>query len=239
MMGTLVSVPVLSLLSFSFPGLFKKKVLFFPGCTADRFMKDQVKNWRAILDDLDVDHIEMPQLNCCGASTREAGYAEDFHIIMKANKKMLKDYGVGAIISPCPSCVYTFNEVYDIPARHTSQVLAEKKERIGKGNLREYAYMDSCVLARKLGVTDEPRACLAAANCHVIEFAKNKEKAACCGASGGMERNDPALAKALAEKRLAEAPASTIVVSSPFCYMHLSKHAKDHKILEVSEVFVK
>ncbi|MFH1073077.1 MAG: (Fe-S)-binding protein [Nanoarchaeota archaeon] len=221
-------------------GLFKsRKTVYFPGCLTKLVLEEHYHNWRSILSDLGINYHILPELQCCGAPALHAGYTADFKRIVQENTRILKKNHVKKIISSCSQCVHTFKEHYPVTAEHVTETLYKNKDKIRKENQGEVCYQDSCILARKLNITKEPRDILAQSGFKVKEFKHKKENSYCCGAAGGLAHNNPALAKLLAQKRIAEAGTNSIITACPLCYYHLKQHAERGTIIrELSEVFV-
>ncbi|MFH1915866.1 MAG: (Fe-S)-binding protein [Nanoarchaeota archaeon] len=215
----------------------KEKTLYFPGCTLSTLLPHLDSNWQHILKDLGIDYITLPNLGCCGSPAYNAGYFSDFEDLKAYNLTILKKNNITEIISPSPHCVAIFKEKYGFLAKHTTEVLFEKRDLIKPGRSTIVAYHDSCILARKLGLTTEPRELLKKTGITIKEFPFNKEQTICCGASGGLSQNNQPLANALAKKRAEETPEQQILVACPVCYYHLKKNTNKN-IKELSEAFI-
>lgn len=213
----------------------KKRVIYFPGCIAAHVNKEISANWQAILTDLGIE-FELADIDCCGSPAYTAGYLEEFQQIINRNKSKLGKPDL--IISNCPHCLHIFDRFYEYPVKHTSQVLADNLEKIRSEKEFTVTYHDPCTLARKLGITEEPRLAIKAAGANIEEFKKREERTLCCGASGGMIHNNQSLAKAIGKNRIRQAPAETIVVCCPLCHYHLKNCANKEKVIELSELFV-
>lgn len=215
----------------------KEKIVYFPGCIAKYAHQEHAANWKAILDDLGIDYSVIDALQCCGSPALTSGHTAEFQMVIEDNKKKLK--GTTLLVSSCPHCINVFSKYYDLPAKHTSELLYENIERIlPKKQDLKVSYHDPCTLARKLGVADAPREVLKKAGYIINEFKKNKSRTSCCGASGGMIYNDSSLAKKIAKARCASSPEKTIIVSCPLCYYHMSRSCEKEKILELSEALL-
>jgi Fe-S oxidoreductase len=90
-------------------------------------------------------------------------------------------------------------------------------------------YHDPCYLARVKGVTEAPRAVLAAASKNsnslpIVELPRNRRQTSCCGAGGGRMWFDDALAQRVGQGRvreIANSQASAVAVGCPFCLIML------------------
>jgi len=102
-------------------------------------------------------------------------------------------------------------------------------------------YHDPCGLARFTRVIDPPRAVLQAVpDLTLVEFARAREKARCCGAGGALLHTYPELAKAIGRRRLQEARdvgAQVIVSGSPTCaYMFEEAGDASVQVLDLVEL---
>ena len=107
-------------------------------------------------------------------------------------------------------------------------------------------YHDPCHLGRHLdpGVYDAPRDLLRAVpGLELVEMARNRENAWCCGAGAGVSQADSELALWTAGERLKEAQAagaSTLVTACPWCERNFKDAAKyynmDIRIFDIVEI---
>jgi Fe-S oxidoreductase len=93
----------------------------------------------------------------------------------------------------------------------------------------EFAYHDPCQTPRFSGRWRAPRRLLAALTARPVqEGFWREERAASCGASGGLPQTQPKLAGDMARAALADATrgsARRVVTESPACLAHLRAHA--------------
>lgn len=216
----------------------KGKTLYYPGCLTRYALEPVITKYKALLSDLGVDYKTIDELACCGAPLLNAGYAKDFAEIKSKNLELFKKHGITKVITNCPHCYDIFKNQYFIQVEHISQTLELHKHKLSHRGHEEVAYHDPCLLARKNGVIKEPRMLLKHIGLKVIEPVRCREKTFCCGAGGGLKQNSPALASHLAKERLSQLGAKKIIVSCPYCYLHLRENSAKKKILELSQVLV-
>jgi Fe-S oxidoreductase len=60
----------------------------------------------------------------------------------------------------------------------------------------------------------------------------------CCGGSCGLQNNAQAVSVKLAQRRLRDTPANTIVTDDPNCYIQLKRNTQNKEVLELSETLV-
>jgi len=218
-------------------GFGKGKTLYYPGCLTKGVLKEQFENYKEIFNKLGIDFVMLLDKEvCCGLPVLNAGYRKDVKKLAKKNYDLFKKNGITKIITNCPSCYHTFNEVYpkllpewDIKVEHaTVSILnALKKRRIqfyGEEEERELvAYHDPCHLGRYSGIYEEPREVIELLGGKILEAHLNRENAYCCGGGGGVRANFPELAKAIAKKKVSYVPEHVGKIISPcgLCYANI------------------
>jgi Fe-S oxidoreductase len=233
------------------------EVLYWVGCAAayDRRVQKVACSFVRLLQAAKVNFAVLgPEERCTGESARRMGDELLFQQLAAANVETLGRRGVRRIVAHCPHCVNSLRNDYpqsggNYEVLHHSQLLAELIEqgRLGK---RKYearmtndessdsssvirqsslTYHDPCYLARANGVTEPPRAVLAAAaspgdQLHILELPRNRCQTSCCGGGGGRMWFDDSPAQRVGQGRvreIAESGADTVAVSCPFCLIML------------------
>lgn len=173
---------------------------------------------------------------CCAAPLYYAGFQEEFAARAAKTKMLFKEKGITRLIGMVPSCTYALRELiprsvsgWKVEVSHFLEVAWEGIKKGMRFRLpREVTitYHDPCVLARYLGLTEEPRAILRAIE--GVSFAdveRNKgEWSTCCGGGGGFEVIFPEISQTLAVNRVREllgTGVSIIVTSCPGCLIQL------------------
>jgi len=218
-----------------FSGLKTGKTLYYPGCITQHKLKHLFDNYKSLLNDIGVDYVVIPEMRCCGSPLLNAGYKDDFEEIKQKNLKILKKNKISRIITNCPHCFDIFKNVYGLNVMHISQVIAENKHKLSSDNNEEISYHDPCLLARQNKIIKEPRDALRTAGFKIKEPRRNKENTFCCGAGGGMKQNSPKIANKIAKERLSQFRTKKVVVSCPYCYLHLKENSKNKKIIDFGE----
>jgi len=208
--------------------------LYYPGCLTKGVLKEQLENYKEILNRLDIDFIMLPDKEgCCGLPVLNSGYRKDARALAKKNYDLFKQIGVKKIITNCPSCYNMFREEYpkllrewDIEIEHiTITILKALKEKGIRYNGQEevVTYHDPCHLGRYSGIYNEPREVIKILGGRVMEMKHNRENALCCGGGGGMKANFPKMADEIARQRVLEVPSEADRVISPcgLCYSNL------------------
>ncbi len=240
-----------------------QNILYYPGCLTKFAAKDLLDNYRRILRQMKIDFIELSNIElCCGSPALKAGYFKNFQDLAEKNLKVFEDHGVTKIITNCPACFMIFKLEYpkalgkkwDIEVEHITEAIQKSKGKSQKSRKIENwslkiensrpagiaTYHDPCHLGRQMGVYDEPREIVKKLGYDIKEMTLNKIESFCCGGGGGVQSNEPELAKRIARDRLRQAEetgALTLITSCPLCYMHLKDNARQIEVKELSQLF--
>jgi Fe-S oxidoreductase len=213
--------------------------LFFVGC-AGAFDDRQKKVSRAIVKILRAAGVKFAILGeeetCNGETARRLGNEYLFQMQATANVELMKGYGVKKVIAQCPHCLNTIKNEFPqfggaFEVVHHSELIARlvSEGKLTPGAAKAYegqlvTFHDPCYLARWNGVTDEPRAALAAMpGLRVIEMERNREQGFCCGAGGGRMWLEEKLGTRINQNRVEEAArvlgdkGGVVAVGCPFC----------------------
>jgi glycolate oxidase len=196
---------------------------------------------------------------CCGYLARLAGDEEGFVRAARLNVELLEATKAGVVVTPCAGCYRTMSRLYPEAGvalgprvRHLVDYVLELvragRLALGKPYAKKVAYHDPCDLGRQMGYYDPPRELLKAVpGLELVEMARTREQARCCGGGGGLGAVDPDLSVEVALLRLrdAEAAGADVLVSAcASCKKNLSKGAallrrqggRQIKVVDISEV---
>jgi Fe-S oxidoreductase/nitrate reductase gamma subunit len=245
-------------------------VLYWVGCAAayDRRVQKVARSVVRLLKAAKVNFAVLgPEERCTGESARRMGDEFLFQQLAAQNVEALSKHRVKKIVAHCPHCVNSLRNDYpqlggNYEVVHHSQLLAEL---IDSGRLPNslaehsasesrhltpdtYVYHDPCYLARISGITEPPRAVLAAGlngseAANIVELPRNRRQTSCCGAGGGRMWFDDPPAQRVGQGRvreIAQSGADTVAVSCPFCLIMigdgLAAQKPDVRVRDIAEV---
>ena len=209
---------------------FFGKTLYYPGCTTHYKLPHLEERYKEILKKLGIKFVMLENLNCCGLPVLNAGYKVDFEELKEKNYRLLKKNGISRIIVNCPECYHFLKEEYGLNVVHISQLLAKNKEMIKFKEEGEAAYHAPCYFTRYSKV-DKPIEVIEKTGIEINQVCRE-----CCGAGGNFKQNFPKQADQVAKLRLSKVNAKKLITPCPNCYMHFKENAKEHEIIELSEV---
>ncbi len=235
--------------------------LFFVGC-AGAFDDRQKKVSRAIVRILKEAKVSFAILGeeetCTGDAARRLGNEYLFQMQAQANVETLNGYGVKKILVQCPHCLNTlanelpqFGGKYEVVhhAELVARLVAEGKLALAAAEgLGAVTLHDPCYLARWNGITEAPRAAIAAAGVTLTEMPRNRTQGFCCGAGGGRFWLEEKLGTRVNRNRVDEAAATlgksggTLATGCPFCLTMMKDGVADAgleesiRVLDVAEI---
>ncbi len=204
---------------------------------------------------------------CCGSVLLRTGNIPVARKMMEHNIETFNKSGAKTIITSCAGCYRTIksdypklsNENLNFEVLHTPELI---KKLIDEGKLKflssnpgesgdngndskiKVTYHDPCHLGRHMNIYDTPREVLQAIPAiELVEMARNRENARCCGFGGGVASASKELAQKMSDTRLKEAldtDAQILTSACPFCTFSLREAAArnnaDINVIDLTEV---
>jgi len=241
----------------AFLGLFKKEVMYFPGCLSSAFLKSKIENYKKILKKIGLS-FEMPdsdKMVCCGAILENAGYEKQTRKLAKENASFLEQKGIKKIITSCPLCFEMFKNYKEMLPNFNLDIefiisavlnaIRENEKLLRNSYYEPIVYYDSCYLARYSKYLEQPRDLLRLFGYKILEIPNyNKEETLCCGSCGNISITNQELAEEICLefiKKIQKLKIKKIVTADCHAYHHLKKimekfNIKQINLLEISEV---
>ena len=181
-----------------------------------------------------------------GDTPRRIGNEFLFQELARDNIESFQKHNVKKIVTIDPHAFNTFKNEYPefglegVEVFHHTQLLdlwiKEGKLKPTKEVNEVIAYHDSCYLGRYNGIYDQPRDILQAIpGVKLVEAARNRENAMCCGAGGGlmwMEEDTGTRINVARTEQILEANPTVIGSGCPYCLTMLSDGTKAKEVEE-------
>lgn len=210
-------------------GLFKKNILYYPGCYTKYKVKNLYANYIQILQKLGIKFSLLEGTFCCGGPVLYSGDKKEFEEIVNKNLEIFKEKKINKIITNCPLCAKMFSKYYHIKAEHITTTISKHLNKLPYKYDELVTYFAPCNLKNKRTVEKILSA---------LGFNLQKMKKVCCGAGGNLKLNLPALSDKIAKNVLSKVSTKKLIVSCPLCYKHLKENTTDVEILDLSEVIL-
>jgi Fe-S oxidoreductase/nitrate reductase gamma subunit len=230
-------------------------VLWWVGCAGAYDPRNQ-KVTRALAQILHAAGVNFAILGeeetCTGDTARRAGNEYLFQQLAQANIETLKQYKFKVILTQCPHCYNTLLNEYgqfggNFQVMHHTQyieaLLAEQNIRVQPDHDRgqRITFHDPCYLGRYNDEYEAPRALVAAGGMQLVEMARSRDKAMCCGGGGARVWLEEEGDVRVNRNRLAHIQAtgaSQAAVACPFCLIMLedARGALDAENLVIRDV---
>jgi glycolate oxidase iron-sulfur subunit len=224
---------------FAAQGDRRGRVALFTGCVMRAAFADTNAATARVLARNGIEVVVPEVQTCCGALHAHAGAREDSRSLARRNIAALEALDVDAFIVNAAGCGAHLKEygwlLKDDPAwsqrarafaarvRDAGEALVEFGLVARPGPLRvRAAYDDPCHLLHGQKIKDQPRELLAAIP--GLELVPLVEADMCCGSAGTYNVTQPALSRALLDRKMANVLASgaqILVTANPGCQMQL------------------
>ena len=208
-------------------------VQLFATCLGDLAFPQAVADAEKLLRQAGYE-VEFPARQvCCGQPAFNAGHRAAARRVARSFARAFSHET--PVVVPSGSCATMASnylpellgvEPYDV--WELSAFLASRGFRpLPRNTGRRIAYHDSCHMLRELHISAEPRRLLGGSGAELVPFERPD---LCCGFGGTFSVRQPEVSLAMADDKLAGAPAaSAIVTADPGCLMHLRGRADDER----------
>jgi len=186
----------------------KADYVYFIGCVGSFREDEATMETLDLLDRLKVDYTLIDEV-CCSGVLEDVGHRINQDLVNR-NIELILATGAKKVITGCPYCFRTFNDVNSykglrdagVKVIHISQFLKDFDFDVISDMV--VTYHDPCDLGRHCGIYDEPRETIRKIAPNFVEMPHNRADALCCGAGGGVRGAYPANSIAMARRRLDE-----------------------------------
>jgi Fe-S oxidoreductase len=209
------------------------EILYWVGCTGaleDRNMKVP-QAMAKIMKAAGVNFAVLgDEETCCGDPARRMGDEYLFQTTCAGNIEILKSYDVKKIVTACPHCFNTLKHEYpqfggNYEVVHHTQFIIDLirngRLKLGKLDITNIAYHDSCYLGRYNDIYQEPRSILRALNgSGCVELGRRLSNSFCCGGGGGhmwMEEDPDKRVNIRRVDEIIEAKVDMVATACPYC----------------------
>lgn len=198
---------------------------YFAGCLTNYRLRQISDAVVYTLDHLGVEYTRIHEV-CCGSPLNRMGRFDLARNMLEKNIESLRALGVERVITSCPGCTSTLLEYQDeFEVVHYLE-LYEELDIFRKLRREDYTatLQYPCHLYRNVS----PYTMVIAEKIldRICHYARLPEPDSCCGAGGGVRRNDPALSRILNVKKVDDIKAiapDVVAVICPQCSVQLSE----------------
>lgn len=220
------------------------RVAFFTGCLLDKLFPRVAESVIQVLQFHGIG-IFMPQgQGCCGIPAVSSGDMSTFSSLLRHNLELFESGKWDYLITACATCTSTLKKVWPSLSENETPEIRERVAALAEKTLDisqllvsvlkipmdavsdsgiGVTYHDPCHLKKSLGVSDQPRALIRAANGY--QFREMPEPDACCGMGGSFNLQYYELSAKIGTKKrdqIISTNASVLATGCPACMMQIS-----------------
>ncbi|MHB8382087.1 MAG: (Fe-S)-binding protein [Candidatus Binataceae bacterium] len=221
------------------PSATARSVLVHRGCVAQVLANSENINTEQLLMGAGYRVVHLEHTACCGALDLHSGNRERALEFARANVRAITRSGADSIVSAASGCSTAIAE-YAVLLKNDAELTVDADAVAGKVTdlsalllasdrftMPEFrctvTYHDACHLAHGMGVREAPRKLLRSIpGLKLIELA---EADMCCGSAGSYNLTEPAMARALAQRKaenIATTGADYAVLANPGCEFQIA-----------------
>jgi Fe-S oxidoreductase len=228
----------------------------FMGDAAPQFGGREIDGVRRLLSAIGIEPVLVGDGRSTGLVASSLGLRDTAALLARATLDEIESVGCRELLVLTPGDRFAFERVYrdrlqvawpaQVAIKDVTSVLADALAagRLAfrrRADAATYAYHDPCHSARIDRDDAGPRVLLAAAlgEASARHLFWRERRAHPCGATGGLEVTQPAIAAKLADARLADARAAGaawLITDDPACAQHLRRRAQQHASQQDVEV---
>lgn len=201
------------------------KTAYFAGCLTNYRLRAIADAVAYTLDFMGIEFTRIEEA-CCGSPLNRIGRFDMAHEMLEKNLIQFKTLGVERVITSCPGCTSTLLEYQDelevvhyLDLYDSHDIYGALKKEHYRATLQYPCHLYRNVSPYMMKVAER-------ALKRMCDFVPLEEPERCCGAGGGVRRNDIGLARALKTKKVADIKALSpdfVAVVCPQCRVQLSE----------------
>jgi len=218
------------------------KVVFYPGCVADRMYTTMGEACIKALQHHGVGIFFPADFACCGMPSLASGDMTGFEMQVRQNLAVLAGRTYDYIVTPCGSCTSAIAEMWKEMGTFTDaereqlKAIAAKAIDINaflvdvlgvkaaepKDGATPVTYHDPCHLKKGLGVSAQPRELIKANAGYTLKEMEESDR--CCGCGGSFNLFHYDVSKNIGQKKrdlIVETGAPIVATACPACMMQL------------------
>jgi fumarate reductase (CoM/CoB) subunit B len=208
------------------------KTAYFQGCLTNYRLKDIADSVAYTLDFMGIEFTRIQEV-CCGSPLNRIGRFDLAKEMLEKNLRQFRALGVETIVTSCPGCTSTLLEYQDeFEVMHYLD-LYDSHDICGALHKEPYraTLQYPCHLYRNVS----PYTMKVAERIlkKMCDFVPLEEPSSCCGAGGGVRRNDIGLSRSLKRRKSDNIKAispDVVAVVCPQCSVQLSEDARSEDL---------
>lgn len=205
------------------PGQDGSRAVFFPGCQLSGIRPEQTERLYDCL--LEQEPRTGIWLDCCGAPAYWSGREDEFAAVVRQFETVWNDMGRPVVVTACSTCLKMFRDHLPALSAVSAWTVLAGKALCPVALPAPLALSDPCTSRHDTETRDAVRALLARAGQALADLPMSGELTECCGFGGLMDNANPALARKVAEARVAQSEAPFLT----YCAMCRDQLAKTGK----------
>src|SRR5271157_153139 len=211
------------------------KVAYFAGCLTNYRLRKIADAVSFTLDFMGIEHTRLPEV-CCGSPLNRIGRFDQAREMLEKNMQQFRKLGVETIVTSCPGCTSTLLEYQDeIEVVHyldlydAHDIYGALKKEGYRATIQYPCHLYRNVSPYTMKIAEKVLRSM-------CDYVPLDEPERCCGAGGGVRRNDIGLARKLKRKKVDDINAispDVVAVVCPQCSIQLSENFSNVKDLSI------
>jgi fumarate reductase (CoM/CoB) subunit B len=204
------------------------RTAYFAGCLTNYRLQAIADAVEYTLDEMGIEFTRIEEA-CCGSPLNRIGRFDLARETLEKTLRRYRELGVERVVTSCPGCTSTLLEYQDelevvhyLDLYDSNGIFKSLKKEHYRATLQYPCHLYRNVSPYMMKVAEK-------ALKRMCDFAPMEEPDRCCGAGGGVRRNDIGLARELKARKVADINAvspDVVAVVCPQCCVQLSEDFK-------------